>query len=444
MADLAKQIYAGGGGGSFISDFKSLFSIIRTRRTMVFAYGFMFTVIAFTAFIAFSPSENSSSPWFNNIFSSSSSSSSTTTIPSDGSQFSSFFSYLFPNSSQPIVVQTNPNTTRSFNSTTQQQKQVPPLNQTITTSTPLLQQNQTVHKPLLKQPQLNQTVNATGSLSGSSGLKDKESSNNETLVKGVAEQNRVSNYTSSLLKQSKSNTSTSNTDSAANSTTKGGKLKFNKGNISISVANTTTKDDYLMYNHKLRWQPKGCNIPRLNGKDMLELLKGKRLVFVGDSLNRNMWESLICILRNSVSDKSKVFEASGRREFRTDNSYLFIFKDYNCTVEFFRSPFLVQEWEMPETNGLKKETLRLDLVEKSSSKYKDADYIVFNTGHWWTHEKTSKGKDYYQEGSHVYGNLNVVEAFRKALTTWARWVDANINPKKSLVLFRGYSASHFQ
>ncbi|KAL5995433.1 hypothetical protein ACLOJK_025495 [Asimina triloba] len=195
---------------------------------------------------------------------------------------------------------------------------------------------------------------------------------------------------------------------------------------------------------KLRWKPNGCEIPRLNATDMLERLRGKRLVFVGDSLNRNMWESLVCILSYSVQDKNKVFEASGRKEFRTEGSYSFIFKDYNCSVEFFRSPFLVQEWETTESNGTRKETLRLDLIERSSDKFKNADVIVFNTGHWWTHEKTSKGKDYYQEGSHVYGTLNVVEAFRKALTTWARWVDANVNPKKSLVFFRGYSASHFR
>lgn len=55
------------------------------------------------------------------------------------------------------------------------------------------------------------------------------------------------------------------------------------------------------------------------------------------------------------------------------------------------SPFLVQEWEMPEKDGSKKETLRLDLVGRSSEQYKGADIIVFNTGHWWTHDKTSKG-----------------------------------------------------
>ena len=69
-------------------------------------------------------------------------------------------------------------------------------------------------------------------------------------------------------------------------------------------------------------------------------------------------------------------------------------QDYNFSVEFFRSTFLVQEWEMPDTNGSTKETLRLDLIERSSDRYKNADILVFNTGHWWTHEKTSQGSNF--------------------------------------------------
>lgn len=54
---------------------------------------------------------------------------------------------------------------------------------------------------------------------------------------------------------------------------------------------------------------------RLDGKGMLERLRGKRLAFVGDSLNRNMWASLICILWSSVEDKRSVRWAMGRRNF---------------------------------------------------------------------------------------------------------------------------------
>ncbi|KAG4984736.1 hypothetical protein JHK82_029570 [Glycine max] len=195
---------------------------------------------------------------------------------------------------------------------------------------------------------------------------------------------------------------------------------------------------------KYRWQPKNCNVPRFKANDMLEMLRGKRLVFVGDSLNRNMWESLVCVLRNSVEDQSRLFEASGREEFRTEGSYSFIFQDYNCSVEFFRSVFLVQEWETPDLKGSTKETLRLDVLERSCDKYKDADVLIFNTGHWWTHEKRIEGKGYYQEGNHIYGQMNVEEAFHKALLTWAQWIDSNIDPKKTTVFFRGYSPSHFR
>lgn len=59
---------------------------------------------------------------------------------------------------------------------------------------------------------------------------------------------------------------------------------------------------------------------------MLERLRGKRLVFVGDSLNRNMWESLVCILSNSVKDKKKVFEVSGRSQFKAQGAYSFLFQ----------------------------------------------------------------------------------------------------------------------
>lgn len=64
----------------------------------------------------------------------------------------------------------------------------------------------------------------------------------------------------------------------------------------------------------------------LNATDFLEKLRGQRLVFVGDSLNRNMWESMVCILRQSISDKKRVHEISGKRRFKKKGVYSFRFE----------------------------------------------------------------------------------------------------------------------
>ncbi|CAK9158156.1 unnamed protein product [Ilex paraguariensis] len=181
----------------------------------------------------------------------------------------------------------------------------------------------------------------------------------------------------------------------------------------------------------------------LNATDFLERLRGKKLVFVGDSLNRNMWESLVCILRHSIRDKKRVYEISGRRDFKKKGFYAFRFEDYNCSVDFVSAPFLVRESYFKDRNR-SFDTLRLDLMDRTTSMYHDADVVIFNTGHWWTHEKTSRGEDYYQEGDHVYPRLKVLEAYKRALATWARWVDKNIDGNRTQVIFRGYSVTHFR
>jgi hypothetical protein len=45
-----------------------------------------------------------------------------------------------------------------------------------------------------------------------------------------------------------------------------------------------------------RWQPQGCDLPAFDAKAFLELMRGKTLAFVGDSVARNQYESLLCML----------------------------------------------------------------------------------------------------------------------------------------------------
>ncbi|KAK8537075.1 hypothetical protein V6N12_043254 [Hibiscus sabdariffa] len=45
-----------------------------------------------------------------------------------------------------------------------------------------------------------------------------------------------------------------------------------------------------------RWKPSKCDLPRFDAKKFLELMRGKTLAFIGDSVARNQMESMMCLL----------------------------------------------------------------------------------------------------------------------------------------------------
>lgn len=204
-------------------------------------------------------------------------------------------------------------------------------------------------------------------------------------------------------------------------------------------ANGRLGKDYM----KWRWKPHDCHIPRFNATNMLEVIRGKRLVFVGDSINRNQWESMLCLLMSAVKDPKKVYETHGRRITKEKGNYCFKFVDYECTVEYYVSHFLVHEGKA-RVGRKRMQTLRIDAVDRGSSRWKGAHFLIFNTAHWWSHYKTKSGVNYYQEGEDVIPHLEVSTAFRRSMQTWASWVDKYINPRKTKVFFRSSAPSHFR
>lgn len=139
---------------------------------------------------------------------------------------------------------------------------------------------------------------------------------------------------------------------------------------------------------KWRWKPKGCDIPRFNVRDILEKLRGKRVVFVGDSLSRTQWESLICMLMAGVDDKKSVYEVNGNKITKQIRFLGVRFSSYNLRIDFYRSVFLVKPGPVPARAPKRvKTTLRLDVLDDISKEWIDSDILIFNSGHWWTPSK---------------------------------------------------------
>ncbi|URE19330.1 hypothetical protein MUK42_13109 [Musa troglodytarum] len=262
---------------------------------------------------------------------------------------------------------------------------------------------------------------------------------------------------------------------------------------------------------KYRWKPDACELPRFNGLDLLRRWKGKKIMFVGDSISVNQWQSLVCMLHAAVPDAKTTYKKNDTLSTITftvpsssplcsffffslglpsplfskfakcPNIFYFAFsldltspelmqgglmaehcddkpfgsnrstahqtrssvlyprrmerrnptEDYGVSVIRYQSTYLVDIVE--ERIG---RVLRLDSIQ-SGAAWLGVDVLVFNTWHWWTHKGRSQPWDYVRDGDQVHKDMDRLVAFNKGLTTWAKWVDANINPAATKVFFKG-------
>ncbi|KAG4907438.1 hypothetical protein JHK86_055922 [Glycine max] len=146
---------------------------------------------------------------------------------------------------------------------------------------------------------------------------------------------------------------------------------------------------------------------RFDALGFLSKMRRKRIMLVGDSIMRNQWESLVCLVQGVIPTDRKWVTYNGP-------AMAFHAMDFETSIEFFWAPLLV---ELKKGAGNKR-ILHLDLIEENAR---------------W---------DYYMEGNSIITNMNPMVAYQKGLSTWARWVDLNLDSRRTRIIFRSMSPRH--
>ncbi|KAF5747629.1 hypothetical protein HS088_TW05G00355 [Tripterygium wilfordii] len=202
------------------------------------------------------------------------------------------------------------------------------------------------------------------------------------------------------------------------------------------IMNGRPDSDYLHW----EWQPRNCTLPRFDPDRALKKLRGKRLMFVGDSVQKYQWESFVCMIASIIPEDKRSMEAQGLAHS------IFTAKEYDAKIEFYWAPFLIESnTDIDIVADPDKRVLKVDSVAKHAKYWEGVDILVFNTYIWWTSRlsvKTLWGS--FANGEEGYEVMDTRVAYRMALRTWANWIDSTVNPNKTRVLFTTMSPIHIK
>ncbi|KAI5661288.1 hypothetical protein M9H77_20611 [Catharanthus roseus] len=223
-----------------------------------------------------------------------------------------------------------------------------------------------------------------------------------------------------------------------------------------------------------RWVPDGCDLNRVDPAAFLGRMRNKNIGFVGDSLNENFLVSFLCTLRVADGGAKK-----WKRKGAWRGAY---FPKFNVTVAYHRAVLLSQyqrsavdlnlfsslvvsfeyipltclllikqRWqpkqsELSDQEGVKG-IYRVDIDVPADDWSGIADFydiLVFNTGHWWGHDKFPKETPlvFYKAGKPIYPPLKLLDGLKVVLEHTVDHIE-KLFPRETLIFWRLQSPRHF-
>ncbi|KAF8399208.1 hypothetical protein HHK36_015073 [Tetracentron sinense] len=195
---------------------------------------------------------------------------------------------------------------------------------------------------------------------------------------------------------------------------------------------------------KWRWKPDDCELPIFNPAHFLELVRGKSMAFVGDSVGRNQIQSLICLLSRVEYPVHVSYRPQEKSKHWQYTNY-WKYTNYSFTIASFWTAYLVKAKEA-DPNGLF--NIYLDEFDKDwTNQIEEFDYVIISGGHWFYQPSM-----FYENGQLVgcyfckkknITDLTMYYGYRKAFRTALRAIHS-LERYKGITFLRTFSPGHFE
>ncbi|KAI4351478.1 hypothetical protein L6164_005844 [Bauhinia variegata] len=202
-----------------------------------------------------------------------------------------------------------------------------------------------------------------------------------------------------------------------------------------------------------RWQPENCDMPEFERSAFLRKMQDKTIAFIGDSLGRQQFQSLMCMA--SGGEESPEVENVGweyglvkpRGAIRPDG-WAYRFPKTNTTILYYWSASLSDLVPINSTDRLTNISMHLDRAPAFMRQYLHRfDVLVLNTGHHWNRGKFEANRwVMYVDGKPNEDKKRSEIPNAKNFTVYSitKWLDSQLPSHPRLkAFFRTISPRHF-